>query len=152
MNNLQKNLSAAKKTVKKATRRASAKFLTAAAVSAIIPYKIEKRQNPETGDDGYNLSSLLLRVEVAPKCEDSIENKTLLRVGLRPMGEVKRDLRALEELFSKKEPTVIEPAPISDKDAKKLEKAQKNAQKLEHKIMKKRMRAARKAYKAERKR
>ncbi|MBR2906689.1 MAG: hypothetical protein IKC26_11470 [Clostridia bacterium] len=152
MNNVKKNLSMAKKAVKKVTRRASAKFLTAAAVSAVIPYKLEKRQNPETGDDGYDLSSLLLRISIAPKCEDSIENKTLLRVGLRPMGEVRRDLQSLEALLEKKKkPVVIEPAPLSDKDAKKLRKAEKNVKKLEHKIMKKRMKAAKKAYKAAKK-
>lgn len=148
MNNVQKNLHTAKKAIKKASRRASAKFLTVAALSTMIPYKIEKRQNLETGDDGYDLSSLLLRVSIAPKCEDSIRNKTLLCVGLRPMDEVREDLRALEGMLSKKEPTVIEPVPLSEKDAKKLEKAQNTARKLERKILKKRLKAARKAYKA----
>lgn len=147
MNNVKKRLRITKRTIKKATRRASARFFTAAALSAMIPYKLERRRNPENGDDGYDLSSLLLRISVVPPCEDSVGTKTLLSIGLRPMCEVREDLRRWEDTFRKnrKKPTVIEPpVPLSEKDAKKLAKAEKNVKKLEHKIMKKRKKQARK--------
>ena len=141
-----------KKAVQKAQRRASVKLLSAVAVGAVIPYKAEKRIDPDTGDNGYDLSSLLLRISIIPKCEDSLKNKTLLRVGLRPLGEVKNDLNRLEDLFKKKEDTVIaEPIPLCEKDAKKLAKAELRAKKLERKILKMRLTATKRAYKAARK-
>lgn len=147
-----KKLHTIKKAVRKAKRRASVKLLSAVAVGAVIPYKAKKRVDPETGDDGYDLSSLLLRITIVPKCEDSLKNKTLLRVGLRPLGEVKSDLKRLEDLLVKKENTVVaEPIPLSEKDAKKLAKAEFRAKKLEQKISKMRMKATKRAYKAARK-
>ena len=64
MNNVKKKLRITKKTIKRATRRASARFFTAAAIGSVLPYKLERRVNLETGDNGYDLSSLLLRIQL----------------------------------------------------------------------------------------
>ncbi len=152
MSQATKKLHTIKKAVQKAQRRASAGLFAAAAASAVLPYKAKKRVDPETGDNSYELSSLLLRVSLVPKCEDSLKNRTLLRVGLRPVEEVKEDLRRLEERFGRKDETVVaEPIPLSEKDAKKLAKAEVKAKKLEQKISKMRMKATKRAYKAARK-
>lgn len=143
---LKKKLRATQKSIKKTGRRVSAKLFTAAAVSTMIPYKFEKRRNMENGDDGIELSSLLLRITVTPKCEDSVSGKTLLSVGLRPMKEVREDLKKIESL-GKKKPVVEPPVEISEEDAEKLKKAEKKLHKLERKIIKKRMKAIRKAQK-----
>ena len=152
MNQTQKKLQAAKKAIRSATCRTSARLLTAAAIGTIIPYKAKKRVDPQTGDDGYDLDSLLLRVSIVPKCEDSLKNKTLFRVGFRPLNEVRSDLKSLRSHLRKKEEeaTFAEPIPLSEKDAKKLAKAELRVKKLEKKIYKMRLRATKRAYKAER--
>ena len=160
-------LRSAKRAVRKFGRKASAGIITVAAIGASIPYKVEKVRNPETGDDGYVATSLLLRASVSPKCEDSVENKTRVTVRLRPPKEIGADLQRIEQKCAKKK----EPAPLPEakaepealiieevsdesslaeakavyKEEKALNKARKKVRKLEKKVAKKRAARAKKA-------
>lgn len=134
------------KTVKKTGRKLTARFLTAAAISAVVPYSIKKEINPKTGDRGIVLNSLILKTEISPKCEDSEQNKTLVSIGIRPMKEVRADLRRMEELCRQvRNPVKQEPpVPLTAEEEKALKKVRAKAKKIEKKIEKKRMKKAEK--------
>lgn len=146
---LRKHTRTAKKTIKKAGRKFSARLMTVAAVGSMIPYKLEKEQNDTTGDGGYVLTSLLFRTEISPKCEDSEKDKTLVALRLRPMKEIRTDLKRAEEALKHKQKPVIieEPVPLPEKDEKKLRKAEKKVVKIKRKLDKKRKKLTRKAAK-----
>lgn len=144
MANLNKTLRAAKRSVKKTGRKISRGLLTAAAVGAMIPYRVEKERNAATGDNGLAVTSLLFRTEISPACEDSEKSKTILAVRLRPLKEVREDIRRIESLKVKK-PTVEPPVPLTPEEEKALKKARKKARKTEKKIARKRAKKAAKA-------
>lgn len=144
MANLKKTLRVAKKSIKKTGRKLSCGLLTAAAVGAMIPYRLEKERNAATGDNGLAVTSLLFRTEISPACEDSEKSKTLLAVRLRPLKEVREDIRRIESITVKK-PTVEPPVPLTPEEEKALKKVRKKAKKTEKKIAKKRAKKAAKA-------
>ena len=141
MSNLKKTLRTAKRSVKKTSRKISRGILTAATVGAMIPYRIEKEKNATTGDNGLAVTSLLLRTEISPACEDSEKSKTLLAVRLRPLKEIREDIRRFESI-GKKKPKVEPPVPLTPEEEKALKKARKKAKKIEKKIAKKRAKKA----------
>ncbi|MBO5270153.1 MAG: hypothetical protein J6B77_05165 [Clostridia bacterium] len=146
---MNKTLRTASRQVKRAGRKLSATLLTAAAVGAMIPYRVEKETNETTGDNGFAVTSLLFRTSISPKTEDSIRDKTLLTVKLRPMDEIRADVKRFEALRKPKEPVVAEdPFPLTEKEEKTLEKARKKARKTVKKIEKRRIKRAIKAAKA----
>lgn len=142
----QSTLRTVKKAVKKTGRRLSARFLTAAAVSAVVPYRIKKEINPKTGDRGFVLNSLLLKTEISPKCEDSEQNKTVISIGVRPMKEVRADLSRIEAFCKQvQNPVKREPlVPLTAEEEKALKKMRAKAKKQAKKIEKKRMKQAEK--------
>lgn len=141
MSTLKKNFRAVKKSVKKTGRKLSAGLLTVAAVGAMLPYRLEKEQNPISGDRGVAVTSLLFRTSVSPKCEDSEKQRTLLSVSLRPMSAVREDLAKLEQI-GKKKPKVEPPYSLTPEEEKALKKARKKAKKTAKKIEKKRAKEA----------
>ena len=146
---MNKQLRTAKRNIKRAGRKFSAGLLTVAAAGAMIPYRIEKEKNPSTGDNGIAVTSLLFRTAISPKCEDSIADKTLLSVKLRPLDEIRSDVRRFEALCRPREPVVAEdPFPLTEKEERQLEKARKRARKTVKKIEKRRIKRAVKAARA----
>jgi len=148
-NTLRDTVRTVKKTVKKTSRKLSARLFTVAAVSAMVPYRIKKEVNQTTGDSGIVLTSLLLKTEISPKCEDSVRDKTVISIGVRPMKEIRADLRRVEEYCKKKRKPVIleEPVALTPEEEQALKKARKKAKKTAKKIEKKRMKQAQKAAK-----
>lgn len=133
-----------KRALRQTGRKLSAGLLTVAATAAVVPFKVERTEIPETGDDGIVLTSLLFRASYSPAREDSERTESTFTVSLRPSKEIGNSLARLAVAAVPKKP--VEPAALKEDEIfdedEKVQKETAKVRTLEEKAEKHRVKIA----------